>query len=90
MFAPFAVYADNKYLTGEHIEPAYEGWRENPDGTFTLIFGYMNENWKEELDVPVGGRKFLFSGRVRPRPANAFFAAWGTGKLTLNLPVFSS
>lgn len=62
MFAPFAVYADNKYLTGEYIEPAYEGWRENPDGTFTLIFGYMNENWIEELDVPVGEENFFSPG----------------------------
>jgi hypothetical protein len=26
----------------------------NPDGSFTLYFGYMNTNWLEELDLPVG------------------------------------
>ena len=44
----------NTYRSGQHIEPAYEGWRPNPDGTFNLMFGYMNENWEEEPDVPVG------------------------------------
>ncbi|MBL4821680.1 MAG: hypothetical protein JKY98_11935 [Gammaproteobacteria bacterium] len=42
------------YSKGQHLEPAYEGWFENDDGTFTFMFGYFNENWKEELDIPVG------------------------------------
>lgn len=42
------------YRSGQHIEPAFEGWRPNPDGTFNLMFGYMNENWEEEPDVEVG------------------------------------
>ena len=42
------------YRAGQHVEPAFEGWRPNPDGTFNMMFGYMNENWEEEPDVPVG------------------------------------
>lgn len=40
--------------TGAHIEPAFEGWRPNPDGSFNFMFGYMNENWLEEPDVDIG------------------------------------
>lgn len=47
------VLADT-YRKGQYIEPAYEGWWENDDGTFSFIFGYQNENWEEELDIPVG------------------------------------
>jgi hypothetical protein len=42
------------YLKGESVHPAYEGWWPNPDGSFTMFFGYMNSNWEEEFDVPVG------------------------------------
>ena len=42
------------YSTGQSVSPAYEGWWPNDDGTFTLFFGYMNSNWLEEFDVPVG------------------------------------
>ena len=42
------------YLNGQSIHPAYEGWWPNDDGSFTLWFGYMNSNWEEEFDVPVG------------------------------------
>ena len=46
--------AQTSYQSGQHIEPAYEGWRPNADGTFSFMFGYMNENWIEEPDVPIG------------------------------------
>src|SRR5579863_2168980 len=42
------------YSSGQNASPAYEGWEENPDGSFNFLFGYMNRNWEEELDVPVG------------------------------------
>jgi hypothetical protein len=32
----------------------YEGWEQNPDGSFNLVFGYFNRNWEEEIDLPVG------------------------------------
>ena len=42
------------YLKGQHVEPAFEGWRQTESGTYMMIFGYQNENWEEELDIPVG------------------------------------
>ncbi len=42
------------YNKGQAIEPAFEGWMPNNDGSFTLYFGYMNPNWQEEMDIPVG------------------------------------
>jgi len=42
------------YTKGQPLYPAYEGWVENSDGSKSMLFGYMNENWEELLDVPVG------------------------------------
>lgn len=52
------------YRKGQHIEPAYEGWRENEDGTFSFMFGYMNENWEETPFVPVGENNFFSPGEA--------------------------
>ena len=41
-------------LTG--VQPAFEKWEKNGDGTFNLVFGYMNDNWQQELNVPIGRR----------------------------------
>ena len=40
--------------SGQNIAPVYEGWEPNPDGSFNLVFGYLNRNWEEEIDLPIG------------------------------------
>ena len=42
------------YSRGQNVSPAYEGWEQDADGTKHFVFGYMNRNWQEEIDVPVG------------------------------------
>ena len=42
------------YSRGQSVSPAFEGWWQNEDGTYSLFFGYMNSNWVEEFDVPIG------------------------------------
>jgi hypothetical protein len=42
------------YGTGQNIAPVYEGWDRNPDGSFNMYFGYMNRNYDERPEIPVG------------------------------------
>lgn len=42
------------YAKGQNVSPAYEGWEEDSAGRRFFLFGYMNRNWQEELDVPIG------------------------------------
>src|SRR6516165_3828964 len=51
--APGAARAQS-YASGQPLWPAFEGWEKNDDGSFSLLFGYMNDNWSEEIDVPIG------------------------------------
>lgn len=58
-------HADAQGLTfskGQSVAPAFEGWRENDDGSFSLMFGYMNRNWEEQLDIPVGEGNYFTPG----------------------------
>lgn len=43
-----------KVLRGATLQPVFEGWEENADGTYSFWFGYLNRNWEEELNIPVG------------------------------------
>ena len=58
------VEVDNnfKFNSGQSIQPAFEGWSRNADGTFTLHFGYMNRNWVQELSIPVGPNNSIEPG----------------------------
>ena len=39
---------------GQGVVPVFDGWMENPDGTFDMILGYMNLNTEEVVDIPIG------------------------------------
>ena len=50
------------YDVGQEVVPAYEGWEQNPDGSFNLVFGTMNRNWEEELHIPIGSGNHIEPG----------------------------
>src|SRR5262245_46541227 len=43
-----------RFNSGQSVVPYFEGWIRNADGTFDLVFGYFNRNWKQELAIPSG------------------------------------
>jgi hypothetical protein len=49
--------------SGQGVTAAYEGWFKNPDGSYSMLFGYFNRNMKQELDVPIGD-----GNRIEPGP----------------------
>ena len=65
LLIPGSASAQLSYTRGQNISPAFEGWEENPDGSFSFVFGYMNRNWLEEIDVPVGP-----DNTISPGPAD--------------------
>jgi hypothetical protein len=42
------------YNSGQNVVPVFEGWDQNADGSANLVFGYMNRNREQSLDVPIG------------------------------------
>ena len=50
------------YSSGQNASPAFEGWEKNDDGSFNMMFGYMNRNWEEELNVPIGPENCISPG----------------------------
>ena len=50
------------YTKGQNVAPAYEGWEQASDGSKYFLFGYMNRNWEEEVDVPVGAENGFSAG----------------------------
>ena len=42
------------FTHGQNIAPVFEGWEENADGSFNMVFGTFNRNWEERVHVPVG------------------------------------
>jgi hypothetical protein len=64
--------AQIQYRSGVDVTPAYEGWAKNPDGTFSLYFGYLNRNFEEELEIPVGPNNTVEPGGDRGQPSHFY------------------
>lgn len=59
-----------KFKSGQGVVPVYEGWERVPDGSFNMVFGYLNRNHVEELNVPVGPQNGFEPGPAdRGQPA---------------------
>ena len=59
---PFAERIFNEQVlrpSGQPVIPLYEGYYQNPDGTYEICFGYINLNTEEELDLPLGPNNFM-------------------------------
>jgi hypothetical protein len=55
------------YRWGQPVLTAYEGWEDDADGKAYFLFGYMNANWEEELDVSVGPDNYLVTSVAETR-----------------------
>jgi hypothetical protein len=58
----YAHLLDTRPDSGQTVAPVFEGWEPNPDGTASMYFGYMNRNWKETLDIPIGPNNHFSPG----------------------------
>jgi hypothetical protein len=54
-----------RHERGQLVAPVYEGWFRDAKGDLNLSFGYLNLNFAEELDVPIGP-----DNKIEPGPAD--------------------
>jgi hypothetical protein len=59
---PPTYIPQEKFARGQDVVPSYDGFIRNADGTFTMVFGYMNRNYEEELVIPPGPENKLEPG----------------------------
>jgi hypothetical protein len=59
-----------RHWNGQGVAPVFEGFDVNPDGSFNMWFGYMNRNYEEELDIPIGPNNSFEPGGDRGQPAH--------------------
>ena len=72
--------------TGQSVTPAFEGWFSNPDGTFSILFGYYNRNQKQELDIPVGPDNRIEPGGPDQGQPTHFLPRRRWGVFTVTVP----
>ena len=72
--------------SGQTVTPVYEGWYRNPDGTFSLSFGYYNRNAAEVIEIPVGNDNFVAPGDSNQGQPTRFEARRHWGVFAVKVP----
>jgi hypothetical protein len=73
MVSAAAVNAQIRYERGQDVVPVFEGWERNADGTINMVFGYMNRNHGEEVDIPIGPDNMIAPGPLdQGQPAHFY------------------
>jgi hypothetical protein len=71
---------------GLSVAPFFEGWFANPDGTYTLSFGYFNFNMEELIEIPVGPDNFLEPAELGGFQPTSFPPRRERGVFTVTIP----
>jgi hypothetical protein len=67
---PLVAQPQQRFRSGQDIQPIFEGWSANDDGGYTFHFGYLNRNYAERPNVPIGEENFFSPGEPdRGQPA---------------------
>src|SRR5688572_16527749 len=72
--------------SGHSVTPVFEGWYRNPDGTFSLSFGYYNRNASEVIEIPTGADNFIAPGDSNQGQPTRFEARRHWGVFAVKVP----
>jgi hypothetical protein len=72
--------------SGQQVYPAFEGWYQNPDGSYNLLLGYFNRNQKQTLDIPVGPNNRVEPGGPDLGQPTRFTPRRGWGVFAIKVP----
>lgn len=75
-----------KYNSGQSVQPIFEGWTKNADGSINFWFGYLNRNHVEELSIPVGANNQFEPGEADRGQPTYFYTRFNRQLFPVTVP----
>jgi len=82
----FALNAQIRHDSGQNVAPVYEGWYKTADGRIHLSFGYLNRNFAEDVDIPIGPNNSFEPGAIDQGQPTHFLPRSHHGVFAVTLP----
>ena len=86
LFAAHGISGQLEYSSGQEVVPDYAGWEANTDGSFNMVFGYMNRNYEEHLHVPVGANNKFEPGEIDRAQPTYFYPRRNRHQFRVRVP----
>jgi hypothetical protein len=75
-----------RYNQGQVVQPIFEGWSRNADGSFAMLFGYLNRNFVEEVSIPIGAQNSFDQGPADRGQPTYFYPRINRRIFSVNVP----
>ena len=83
---PIVTQPQQRFNSGQDIQPIFEGWTRNEDGSYQFHFGYLNRNYAERPWVPVGEDNFFSPGELDRGQPTYFYPRTNRYQFEVNVP----
>ena len=80
------VIGQQGFTHGQTVAPVFEGWEPNPDGSFSMVFGFYNRNCVENVHVPIGPDNHIEPGGPDREQPTRFYARRGWFIFRMRVP----
>ena len=82
---PIVTQPQQRFNSGQDIQPIFEGWTLNDNGSYNFLFGYLNRNYAERPHVSVGENNFFSPGEADRGQPTYFYPR--TNRYQFEVPV---
>jgi hypothetical protein len=71
---------------GQSVTGAFEGWFQNADGSYTFLVGYLNRNFAQSVEIPIGPNNHIDPGGPDLGQPTFFLPGRQYGMFTVRVP----
>ena len=83
---PIVAQPQQRFDSGQDIQPIFEGWSRNDDGSYLFHFGYLNRNYREQPHIPVGPANYFSPGEQDRGQPTHFYPRTQRYQFTVHVP----
>jgi hypothetical protein len=73
-------------MFGSGVTGGFEGWFDNPDGSHSILLGYLNRNRAQDIDIPIGPNNHIDPGGPDMGQPTHFLAGRRSGMFIVTVP----
>jgi len=83
---PIVAQPQQRFDSGQDIQPIFEGWSLNDDGSYLFHFGYLNRNYREQPNVTIGPANYFSPGDPDRGQPTYFYPRTQRYQFTVQVP----
>ena len=83
---PLVAQPQQRFDAGQDVQPIFEGWARNDDGSYLFHFGYLNRNYRQSPSLPIGPSNYFSPGDDDRGQPTYFYPRTQRYQFTVSMP----